>query len=284
MNVPSLVAGALDEDLGPAGDITTMTTVPPGVAGQGVVISKEALVVCGQDVAREVVRQVAARIGEPAEWSPLVPDGASVADRAVVARVGGSYRTLLIAERTALNLMMRLSGIATNTRRYVDAAGPDGPAVVDTRKTTPLHRALEKYAVRCGGGKNHRFGLFDGVLIKDNHLVAAGGVTTAVQRARAGVHHLVRVQVEVTDLQQLDEALAAGADAVLLDNMDDAGLAAAVARVRAVRPRVVVEASGNMNPTRIAAIRHLGLDVVSAGGLIHQARWVDLSLDLSPTG
>lgn len=284
MSVASLVAGALDEDLGPSGDITTMTTVPPGVGGHGVVISKERLVVCGQEVAVEVVRQVAARIGEPAAWEPLVADGALVEDRAVIARVGGSYRTLLIAERTALNLMMRLSGIATNTRRYVDAAGTDGPAVVDTRKTTPLHRALEKYAVRCGGGKNHRFGLFDGVLIKDNHLIAAGGVATAVARARAGVHHLVRVQVEVTDLQQLDEALAAGADAVLLDNMDDAGLAAAVARVRAVRPRVVVEASGNMNPTRIAAIRHLGLDVVSAGGLIHQARWVDLSLDLSPTG
>jgi nicotinate-nucleotide pyrophosphorylase (carboxylating) len=217
-------------------------------------------------------------MGGATVYTPARPDGDAVTSGTVVARVAGPLRNLLVGERTALNFVMRLSGIAKNTRRFVDAAGETGPAVVDTRKTTPLHRQLEKQAVRCGGGRNHRFALYDGVLIKDNHVDAVGSITEAVQRARAANHHLVRVEVEVRTLSEVDEALATSADALLLDNFDDDGLREAVRRARAVKPGIVLEASGNMTPERIARIKDFGLDLVSAGGLVHQARWADLSL------
>jgi nicotinate-nucleotide pyrophosphorylase (carboxylating) len=163
------------------------------------------------------------------------------------------------------------------------AGGPDGPLrVLDTRKTTPLHRRLEKHAVRCGGGASHRFGLFDGVLIKDNHIVAAGGIAVAIGRARRHAHHLLRVECEVETLAELDEALAAGADAILLDNMDDDTLRRAVALNRAAPRPAMLEASGNMTAERIARIRTIGVDCVSMGGLVHQARWADLSMRIQP--
>ena len=279
MNLRTFVANALDEDLGP-GDLTTSTCIDPDRQGLGTIFAKaERVVVSGQTVAAEVFRQVAERRGAQARYKAIAKDGDQVLRGALIAEIEAPLAVLLEGERLALNLLMKLSGIATQVRPWVEAA--DGKLrVVDTRKTTPLLRQLEKDAVRHGGAHNHRFALYDGVMIKDNHISAVGSIGKAVARVRENVHHLIRIEVEVTNLDELDEALAAGADVVLLDNMDDAQLTAAVQRARATRPEVVLEASGNMTPERIARIKDIGLDVVSAGGLIHQATWIDLSMDL----
>lgn len=275
----ALAARALDEDVG-HGDLTTEATIEPGVRGRGEVLAKSDVVVCGHGYAMAVFDEVCARIGGTVDYRVRAADGARVARGTVLADVEGDLRCIVIGERVALNLLMKLCGIATHTRRYVDAAGADGPTVVDTRKTTPGLRAAEKYAVRCGGAKNHRFSLYDGVMVKDNHITAVGSLTEAVRRARAHAHHLVRVEVEVGSLEQLDEALTTEADVILLDNMGDDLLATCVARARAARPSVLLEASGNITPERLAGLRGLGLDYASAGGLIHQAVWADLSLKL----
>lgn len=273
MDLETLVRAALAEDVGP-GDVTTTAVVDPARAGTARVIAKQRLVVSGQRAVAEVFRQVGAT------WSVVVPDGVEVEPGTLVGRAEGRLATLLVGERCALNFLMHLCGIATHTRSVVNAAS--GLRVVDTRKTTPLLRGLEKEAVRHGGAANHRFSLFDGVLIKDNHIVAAGGITAAVHRARAHAHHLLRIEVEVESLDELAEALAAGADVVLLDNMDDATLRKAVAardaHAASGHGRVVLEASGNMTAERIARIADIGLDFVSMGGLIHQSRWADLSM------
>lgn len=279
MRLAELISLSLEEDLGP-GCLTTNATVPADARGSAVFLAKQALVLCGHEPAAEVFRQLGAT------YTPLRPDGSAVTRMAEVARVTGPLRALLTGERLALNFLMRLSGIATHTRDAVSAAS--GLRVVDTRKTTPLHRALERQAVRMGGAFNHRFALYDGVLIKDNHLRAAGGVTEAIRRARASVHHLVKIEVEVSNLDELREALDAGAEAILLDNMDDALLSEAV-RVARAHPngaRALLEASGNMSAERLPRIAGLGLDLVSMGGLVHQARWVDLSMEIigSDTG
>jgi nicotinate-nucleotide pyrophosphorylase (carboxylating) len=278
-----LVAAALDEDVG-AGDVTTEATVPADAMGRGAVVAKQDLVVCGHEAAAAVFAEVDRRQGGTVRYVQRAAEGSSVRAGTTVAEVDGPLRNLLVGERLALNFLMKLCGIATHTRRYVDAAGEGGPRVVDTRKTTPLLRDLEKGAVRAGGGHNHRHALYDGVLVKDNHVAAVGSLTEAVRRARAAAHHLLRVEVEVGTLEQLAEALASGADAILLDNMDDTLLAEAVRRARAAKPGVILEASGNMTPERIAAIRGFGLDLVSAGGLVHHAPWADLSLKLQPRG
>jgi nicotinate-nucleotide pyrophosphorylase (carboxylating) len=277
MSLREFVRAALAEDVGP-GDITTESTVPAGVRGEGLFKAKQALIVCGHEPARAVFEVLADDRGEEVAYEVLIPDGGSAASGDVVARVEGPLSLLITGERLALNLMMRLSGVATNTRAYADAAGPGGPAVVDTRKTTPLLRELEKMAVRAGGGRNHRHALYDGVLIKDNHVTAAGGVKPAIRAARACAHHLLRIEVEVSDLAQLNEALDERAEVILLDNMDDATLQEAVRVAKGRDPRVLLEGSGNMTPERIARIKGFGLDFVSAGGLVHQARWVDLSM------
>lgn len=279
MRTSALVAAAIDEDLG-HGDLTTEPTIGPEVRGTGRVLAKQDLVVSGHEVARAVFAEVDARLGGTVTYEVVVPEGARVEAGTVVAHVAGPLRNVVIGERTALNFLMRMCGIATNTRRFVDAAGTDGPRIVDTRKTTPLHRELEKHAVRCGGGFNHRHALFDGVLVKDNHVDAVGSLTEAVRRARAANHHLVRVEVEVRSLAELEEALGTPADAFLLDNMDDATLREAVRVARARKLSVVLEASGNMTVERIGRIRGFGLDLVSVGGLIHQATWADLSLKI----
>lgn len=266
LSLPELVRLTLLEDIGP-GDVTTEATVPPDAEGAAWMIAKEPLVVSGQEAVVEVFRQLGVR------WRVLVPDGASAERGTRVGEAEGRLPALIQGERAALNFLMRLSGIATHTRAVVARAG--GLRVLDTRKTTPLHRALEKAAVRHGGGFNHRFALYDGVLIKDNHIVAAGGVAAAVRAARARAHHLLKVECEVETLAELEEALAAGADCVLLDNMDDATLAEAV---RINGGRAVLEASGNMTAERIAGLTRVGIDCVSMGGLIHQARWADLSM------
>lgn len=277
MTLADLVRLALEEDVGP-GDVTTRAVVDPSARGTARIVAKQALVVSGQAAAAEVFRQLDAR------YEAVVPDGEEVASGTVIGRVEGSLAALLTSERTALNFLMRLCGVATHTRGVVRAAG--ALRVVDTRKTTPLLRALEKDAVRHGGAANHRYALYDGVLIKDNHIVAAGGLTTAVRRARSAAHHLLRIEVEVETLGELTEALAAGADVVLLDNMDDATLREAVV-MRAVHlaaggQPVVMEASGNMTAERIARLGDVGLDFVSMGGLVHQARWADLSMRIDP--
>ncbi len=266
MTLTELVRLTLEEDLGP-GDVTTRACVSPGARGRARLYAKEPIIVSGQEAAAEVFRQLGCT------YSVDVPDGEAAAPGRTIARAEGPSAGLLGAERAALNFLMRLSGVATHTRHVVELA--PGLRIVDTRKTTPLLRALEKAAVRHGGGGNHRFGLFDGVMIKDNHIVAAGGITRAVERVRAQVQPLLRVEVEVETLDELDEALAAGADDILLDNMDDTMLAAAVAR-NAGRARL--EVSGGITPERLPVLRALGVHRVSMGGLIHRARWVDLSL------
>lgn len=273
MRLAELVRLSLDEDIGHA-DLTTEACVEPEVTGSATIIAKAALVVCGHAPAMEVFRQLGA------SYQALIPEGTEVQKGTAIARVEGRLASLLTGERVALNFLMHLCGIATHTRWVVAGAG--GLKVVDTRKTTPLHRALERAAVCVGGGHNHRFALYDGVLIKDNHIKAAGGITAAVIRARRRVHHLLRVEVEVTTLAELNEALDAGADAVLLDNMDEATMAEAVRIVRAdaTTQAVLIEASGNITAERLVRIRELGLDLVSVGGLIHQARWADLSMNI----
>ena len=279
MDYRAFIAASLDEDLGP-GDVTTEATVRDDRPGTGTIVARQEIVVCGNEPARLAFELLGERARRTIRYEALIADGTVARRGEVVARIDGPLRLILTGERLALNLMMKLSGIATNTRAYVEAAGVGGPRLVDTRKTTPFLRSLEKMAVRAGGGRNHRHALYDGVLIKDNHIVAAGGIAAAVAGARAHAHHLLRIEVEVANLEELDQALDQHVDVILLDNMDDAMLAAAVARSRARDPRVLLEASGNINPERIRAIRGLGLDFVSAGGLVHQARWVDLGLDV----
>jgi nicotinate-nucleotide pyrophosphorylase (carboxylating) len=266
MKLESLIRAALEEDIGP-GDITTEACVDPGLEGIAQIRAKADLVVCGHAPADETFSQLRA------SYKALVPDGEWVESGTTVAVVEGPMRSLLTGERVALNFLMRLSGIATHTRHCVSRAG--ALKVVDTRKTTPLHRALEKHAVRMGGAANHRFALYDAVLIKENHIMAAGGVKEAIQRAKSAADGRFAVQVEVETLIQLEAAIAAGADAILLDNMDDTTLARAV---ELSSGRALLEASGGMTPDRLPRLDGMGLDRVSMGGLIHQARWVDLSL------
>ena len=268
MNLQELVRLSLEEDVGP-GDVTTDAVVPPQQMGRGQIVAKEVAVVAGHQVALEVFRQAGAR------YLPLVDEGQVAGPGTSIAQVEGAIQSILQAERVALNFLMRLSGVATHTRSAVSAA--PGLRVVDTRKTTPLLRRLERAAVRTGGGHNHRFALYDGVLIKDNHILAAGSISRAVERVRLNAHHLLRIEVETSSLAEVDEAILAGADVIMLDNMDDSQMARAVEKHRG---RALFEASGNVTAERLPSLAALGLDVVSMGGLIHQARWVDLSLKL----
>ena len=265
---------ALLEDLGRAGDITTDAVIPAEARLSGVIAARQAGVVAGVDTALLAFRLLDPAIDAAVER----PDGTSVATGDAVIRLEGPARPILSAERVALNLLCRLSGIASVTARLVAAARPHGPArIVCTRKTTPGLRALEKYAVRAGGGSNHRFGLDDAVLIKDNHIAVAGGIKAAIERARAGVGHLVKIEVEVDTLGQLEEALDVGVDAVLLDNMDPATLAEAVKRVDG---RAITEASGRITPETVAAVAASGVDLISVGWITHSAPILDLGLDV----
>jgi nicotinate-nucleotide pyrophosphorylase (carboxylating) len=266
------VREALREDLGRAGDLTTDAIVPPDQIAEARIAARRPGVVAGLDVARCAIELLDPELG----WGIEAGDGTAVDADATVVRIRARARAVLTGERTALNFMGRLSGIATLAARYVEAVRGTGAAVVCTRKTTPGLRALEKYAVRCGGGSNHRFGLDDAVLIKDNHLVAAGSVGEAVARVRRHVGHLVKVELEVDTLEQLDQGLAVGVDAVLLDNMDPATLAEAV---RLVDGRAITEASGGINLETAAAVAASGVDLLSVGALTHSAPVLDLGLD-----
>ena len=265
-----VVQAALAEDMG-AGDVTTAATVDQDAVGTARLLVCEPGVVCGLHVAEAVFRALDPEI----RFEPLVEEGAVVDRPTAVALVVGPERAILTGERTALNFLGRLSGIATFTRRYVDAVAGTGVAILDTRKTTPGLRALEKHAVACGGGRNHRFGLDDGVLVKDNHLRAAGSVREAVERLRATTD--LPVEVECDTLEQVTQALVAGADAILLDNMTPDELRAAVALAGG---RARLEASGGVTLENVCAIAETGVDEISVGALTHSARSLDVSLEL----
>jgi nicotinate-nucleotide pyrophosphorylase (carboxylating) len=278
--VDRLIELAFTEDLGASGDITTRATVPADRQAVATVRAKEDLVLAGVDVFARVFAHLDPRVVLEVQHT----DGARLKAGDVVLTARGLAHSLLVGERPALNFMMRLSGVATLTAQMVAAVAGTQAQIVDTRKTTPGWRSLEKAAVRAGGGRNHRFGLFDGVLIKDNHIEAAGSITAAVQGARALAHHLLRIEVECASLAQVQECLDLRADLLLLDNMDDAALSAAVERVRDHTRRtghaVLLEASGNMTLGRLPAVARTGVDLISMGALTHQATSRDLSMKL----
>jgi nicotinate-nucleotide pyrophosphorylase (carboxylating) len=268
-----LVRAALAEDLGRGGDVTTEAIVPPLARARAVLAARRGGVVAGGSIAA-----LAFRILDPSIRCTIeVTDGERVSAGGAIVRIEGSARAVLSGERVAINFLGHLCGIATATRSMVEAVAPSRARVADTRKTTPGLRALEKYAVRCGGGINHRFGLDDAVLIKDNHLALAGSIREAVASVRARVGHMMKVEVEVDSLDQLREALETPIDAVLLDNMSPETLTRAV---ELVAGRVLTEASGGVTRENIAAIARSGVDVISTGWLTHSAPALDVGLDV----
>ncbi len=272
--IEPIVRAALAEDLGRAGDLTAQACIDADARLDATFGVRRQGVVSGLACARLAVLAM----DPSARFETLISDGAAVTPGAVLAKVSANARALLSAERTALNLLGRLSGVATLTSAYVAAVEGTGARIVDTRKTTPGLRALEKYAVRCGGGVNHRFGLDDAILIKDNHVAAGGGVGEAVRRARAAAGHLTMVEVEIDGLGQLAEALEAGPDVIMLDNFSLADLRQAVAITAG---RVTLEASGGVDLTTVRAIAETGVQVISVGALTHSAPVLDIGLDAS---
>lgn len=275
-----LILQALREDA-PHGDITTEAIVPEDVRGRAIMVAKQEGVICGLPVAARVF----SLLDFEAVLKPKVSEGERVDEGRVIAEVSGKLRALLMGERTALNFVQRLSGIATLTRQFVDKVAPYGVKIADTRKTTPLHRALEKYAVRCGGGVNHRFSLSDGVLIKDNHIRVAGSISEAVRRVRSRVHHLLKIEVEAHSLAQVEEALECGVDAILLDNfgLDEIREAVRIVREWSERKggqRPLLEVSGGISLENVEAIAQTGVDIISVGALTHSAPALDISLEI----
>lgn len=271
--IEDAVRAALAEDLGRAGDLTTEAIIPKDATARAAIAARESGVIAGLEPARAAFVALSGDV-HVENW---VADGDRIDAGAVVARIEGPARAILSAERVALNYLGRLSGIASLTALYAARIAHTKAKVCDTRKTTPGLRALEKYAVRCGGGANHRFGLDDAVLIKDNHIAVAGGVAPALRAAKARVGHLVKIEIEVDTLDQLREVLAEGADAVLLDNMSLERLRAAVDLVAG---RMICEASGGVSLDTIAAIAETGVDLISVGALTHSPRVLDLGLDI----
>ena len=270
--IEPIVRAALAEDLGHAGDVTSAACVDPQARLSVQFAARQAGVLAGLDCARLALTLIDSDI----RFQATANDGDQVAAGAVLARAEGNARAILAAERVALNLMSRLSGVATLTAAYVAAVEGTGARITDTRKTTPGLRALEKYAVRCGGGVNHRFGLDDAILIKDNHVAACGGVGPALARAQAAAGHMLTIEVEVDSLEQLDEALTYAPHVIMLDNFSLADLSEAVRRTAG---RVRLEASGGVTLKTVRAIAETGVDVISVGGLTHSAPALDLGLD-----
>lgn len=268
-----LIDLALAEDIG-LGDITTDNLIPDDRRGSGVIVAKQPLVAAGLSVAKKVFERLEPGIA----FTPLFKDGDLLAEGDTLLTVEGSLGALLKGERTALNFLQRLSGIATHVREFAREVEGCGVRLVDTRKTTPGWRALEKYAVRVGGAFNHRMALYDGVLIKDNHIAVCGGIEKAVSAIRSKVSHLVKIEVEVSDMDELKEALAARAEVIMLDNMDLPQIREAVAIVGG---KAVVEVSGSVGKGDLKGLAETGVDVISSGALTHQARSVDLSMRIS---
>lgn len=273
-----LIKHALEED-GAAADITTLSTVSEGQWVDGIIIARQAGVVAGLPIAAETFHTLDERVS----INLLVQDGASVQAGEALAQLSGPARAILSAERVALNFLGRLSGIATLTARCVHAIEGTQARILDTRKTTPGLRSLEKYAVQMGGGQNHRFGLSDGVLIKDNHIKAAGGIVQAIVAARRAAPHLLKIEIECETFAEVQQALEAGADVVLLDNMDLATMHSAVEYVHQHAPQVLIEASGSIgtNIERLLAVAGTGVDLISIGALTHSAPNFDISLEFA---
>jgi nicotinate-nucleotide pyrophosphorylase (carboxylating) len=274
--IMSAIGEFLAEDIG-RGDITTTATVPAETRGYGRFLAKEELVLCGMDVAEAVFFHLDP---DGSEIESNYSDGDRIQAGTVFATLKGFADVLLVGERTALNLIQRMSGIATLTRQYVDAIEGTKASIVDTRKTTPGLRMLEKYAVTVGGGKNHRMGLDDGVLIKDNHIALAGGITEAVSAAKSRVGHLHKIEVEISNWAQLREAVEAGAEIVMLDNQTPEEAAKLVQMARNINPAVLIEASGGMDLNRVRSFAEAGVDLISVGRLTHSARAVDISFKI----
>jgi nicotinate-nucleotide pyrophosphorylase (carboxylating) len=271
--IDEAVRAALNEDLGRAGDITSQATIPASVTATAVIASRQVGVIAGMAFAKSAF----AMLDPNLKFEILMDDGAHVSVGTEVARISGPARALLSGERVALNYLGRLSGIASLTAKFAAEIAHTKAKIADTRKTTPGLRAFEKYAVRCGGGMNHRFGLDDAVLIKDNHIAVAGGVAAALRAAKTAVGHLVKIEIEVDNLQQLKDVITEGADVVLLDNMSLDHLREAV---QMVSGRMKCEASGNVNLSTVKAIAETGVDIISSGALTHSAPVLDLGLDI----
>ncbi len=271
--VDALIHLALDEDIG-TGDRTTLATLPADAWSRAEVVAKAPLVLAGVPH----FARVFALLDPSVEVEAMAAEGAEVARGSRVIEVRGPTRAILSGERTALNILQRMCGIASATHRHAAAVAHTEARIVDTRKTAPGMREMDKYAVRLGGGYNHRFGLDSGILIKDNHIAATGSMTRAIESARAASPHLLKIEVEVTNIAELDEALRAGADIVLLDNMTTGEMAAACARVRAHDRPVLVEASGGLTLPRLREVAETGVDLISVGALTHSVAAADLSL------
>lgn len=270
--VDEIIERALKEDIG-TGDITTLSTIPAEATTKGFIYAKEEGVVAGLPVAKRVFQLLCADI----EFTVQKKDGEKVSRGDILATVSGPARYILTGERVALNLLQRMSGIATRTSRIAELLTYYNTALVDTRKTTPGLRVLEKYAVRAGGGRNHRFGLYDGVLIKDNHIKVAGGIKKAVAMARANAPHTVKIEVEVENLDDVKEAVEANADIIMLDNMDTDTIKEAV---RIIGGRALVEVSGGINETNAVEYARAGVDMISVGALTNSVKALDISLDV----
>ncbi len=271
-HLTSLIERALAEDLG-NGDVTSEATIPPEHVSTAEIKAKQELVLAGLDFAREVFHYLDPKI----EFTTLAKDGDKIKEGTELARVSGRTRALLAGERVALNLLQHLSGIATLTARFVEILNGTKAQILDTRKTLPGLRQLEKYAVRMGGGKNHRSGLYDGILIKDNHITAAGSITQAVKAAQEKAHHLLKIEVETKNLDEVREALAAKGDVIMLDNMSPDMMREAV---KLIEGKALVEASGNVTLETIRAIAETGVDFISAGAITHSAPAVDISMKI----
>jgi len=270
--IDKLILAAFEEDIG-TGDITTNTTIPSGTQASGKFIAKESGVICGIDVAARCFELSDKDI----RFTPFVKDGDRISKGDVIAEISGPAAGILVAERTALNMMQRMSGIATQTAKAVAQVEGTNAKIADTRKTMPLLRVFDKYAVRVGGGSNHRFNLADGVLIKDNHIAACGSITAAVRAAKQNAPHTLKVEVEVESLEQLNEALEAGADIIMLDNMSNEMMKEAV---KITAGRAKLEASGNMGEKDLREVALTGVDIISIGALTHSVKALDISLKL----
>jgi len=267
-----LIDLALKEDYG-SGDITTDNLIDPALSGVGQMIAKEPLVVAGIDIVQQVFNHIDPNI----VTTPNYTDGDFIQKGKAILKIEGSMRALLIGERTALNFLQRLSGIATLVRSYVDMLENRKVRLADTRKTTPGWRVLEKYAVRVGGGDNHRMGLYDGVLIKDNHIAARGGIKQSIEEVRSKITHLIKIEIEVSDLEQAKEAVQAGADIIMLDNMEEDQVKEAV---KLINGKAVIEVSGNVTKNDLPKLADTGVDIISVGALTHSARCVDISMKI----
>lgn len=270
--IDKIIDSALEEDLGP-GDITTSAIIDSSLKGKARLLAKEEIILAGI----EVFSRVFSRLDPEIVVECTYHDGDVVPNGYDIGIIRGSMRGMLSGERTALNFLQHLSGIATLTKRYVEKIDPSKVRVIDTRKTTPRLRILEKYAVRMGGGFNHRFGLFDGILIKDNHIAAAGSISKALAKIKANVPHTLKIEVEVEDIKGVEEAIVAGADAILLDNMSVKEMKEAVSIARG---RVLLEASGGITLESIGEISKTGINLISIGAITHSARSVDISLEV----